>query len=463
MARLPALPVRELAAATPPSRDRVIDGLRAMSLSIVVFGHCFMALVLWQHGVPKLGNSLALHRSLQYLTWLLQIMPLFFFAGGASNAITWRAKRADGYGSWLWGRGARLIRPLWVYLAVMAPAALLVARLTPNRVAAPLLLLTTQLLWFLGAYLIVTALGPVLWRAHQRQPLMALALLAATAVLVDLGRFAWHGPSALGLINFVVVWSFASQLGLWYVERPIAPRHAVIVAAVALGLNTAIVHLCSYPISMVGMPGDKFSNMAPPTVPLLVHALVVCMVATAMRGPLSRLFSRSGPWRFAVLINAVAMTLYLWHLPMLIVLFVLEHASGLGAHAVLSHGVIAAGPHYWFWWPVHFLIFLALVAGAVRCLWWLENTPLPLWDAASRLPEVPRRLVGVINGVGVAITGAALLVFSATGLGGFPTRVVHYAGLPLSSGLALILLLLGATALRWASAPRKATLNTPPV
>jgi len=461
MARIPALPVRQLAEATPPSRDRVIDGLRAASLSIVVFGHCFMALVLWRQGVPKLGNSLALHKSLQYLTWLLQIMPLFFFAGGASNAITWRAKRADGYGSWLWGRGARLLRPLWVYLAVMAPLALIVAHVAPTRVAAPLLLLTTQLLWFLGAYLIVTALGPVLWRAHQRWPFITLGLLAATTVIVDLGRFAWHGPSALGLINFVVVWSFAAQLGVWYVERPLAPRRAGFIAIVAFAINIAVVHLCSYPISMVGMPGDKFSNMAPPTVPLLVHSLVICMVATALRGPLTRFFSRSGPWRFAVLINAVAMTLYLWHLPMLIALVVLEHASGIGAHAVLSHGVIAAGPHYWYWWPVHFLIFLMLVTGVVRCLWWLENTPLPLWDAPSRLPALPRRLVGVINGVGVAITGAALLVFSATGLGGFPTRVIRYAGLPLSSGLALFLLVLGATAIRLASAPRKRDEDSP--
>lgn len=455
MALIPALPVRQLAASTPPSRDRVIDGVRAFSLSVVVFGHCFMALVLWRDGVPSLGNSLALHRPMQFLTWILQIMPLFFFAGGASNAITWRSKQADGYGPWLWSRGARLLRPLWVYLAVMAPTAMIVAHVAANRVAAPLLLLTTQLLWFLGAYLIVTALGPILWRAHQRAPLVTLLSLAGSAVLVDVARFAWNGPSALGLINFVVVWSFAAQLGVWYVERPLAPRRAVFVALSALAVNGLVVSLCSYPISMVGMPGDKFSNMAPPTVPLLIHSLVVCMLATALREPLRRFFSKSGPWRYAVLINAVAMTLYLWHLPMLILLVVLEHATGLGGHAVVSHGVIAAGSHYWYWWPIHFVTFIALVSTVVRTLWWLENTPLPLWDARSRLPEIPSAIAAVVNGIGVMVTGAALLIFSATGLGGFPSRVIHYAGLPLSSGLALLLLVVGATAIRVASAPRR--------
>jgi hypothetical protein len=59
-------------------------------------------------------------------------------------------------------------------------------------------------------------------------------------------------------------------------------------------------------------------------------------------------------------------------------------------------------------------------------------------------------------GIGVFLCGAALLMFSATGLGGFPTRVVHFAGLPLTSGLALGLLISGASLIRIAGAPRRA-------
>ena len=452
---IPSPPITAIAGATPPTRDRVIDGLRAVSLSVVVFGHCFMALVLWRQGVPSLGNSLTLHRPMQLFTWVVQVMPLFFFAGGASNAITWRAKRNSGYSTWLWGRAARLLRPLWVYLIVMAPVALIVAHFGPTDVTAPLLLLTTQLLWFLGAYLIVTALGPVFWTLHQRRPFFTIASLAAIAVLVDIARFGLGGPTALGLINFVVVWCFAAQLGVWYVERRPQPRSAALVAFAGLLVNARVVKLAHYPLSMVGMPGEKVSNMAPPTVPLMVHSVVVCMLAMCLITPLQKFFARDRAWRYAVLINTVAMTLYLWHLPMLILLVVIERATGLGGHVTVSHGVITAGTHYWFWWPLHFSVFIVMVSLVVRIFWVLENTPLPLWDAASRFPRLTPRLSGFAIGVGVTLCGISLLMFSATGLGGFPTRVIHYAGLPLSSGLALLVLIVGATAIRLAGAPRR--------
>ena len=433
----------------------MIDGLRALSLSVVVLGHCFMALVLWNNGVPTLGNSLALHKPMQLLTWALQIMPLFFFAGGASNAITWRAKRSSGYATWLWGRAARLLRPLWVYFAIMAPTALVVAHFGPINVTAPLLLLTTQLLWFLGAYLIVTALGPIFFNLHQNRPYSTMIMLVVIAVIVDIARFGLHGPSALGLINFVVVWCFAAQLGIWYVERPPKSWIAGLMAMGGLVTNLLIVKLAHYPLSMVGMPGEQVSNMAPPTVPLMVHSLVICMIAMSCVVPLRKFFARDRAWRYAVLINTVAMTLYLWHLPMLILLVVLERLTGFGGHVKLSHGVIAAGANYWYWWPVHLLAFIAMVLLIVRVLWVLENTPLPLWDATSRMPQLTTRWSGIAIGLGVTLCGASLLMFSATGLGGFPTRVIHYAGLPLSSGLALAVLVVGAAAIRIAGAPRR--------
>jgi len=453
---IPAPPIRQIAEATPASRDRVIDGLRAFSLSVVVFGHCFMALVLWKDGIPHLGNSLALHRPLQVLTWVLQVMPLFFFAGGASNAITWSAKKDSGYPAWLWSRAARLLRPLWVYLAIMAPLAMVVALLAPNKVAAPLLLLTTQLLWFLGAYLIVTALGPFLQRSHGAHPLVTFCALGLGAVLVDIARFAFDLPAALGIINFVLVWSLAALFGISYVERPLSTKVALGVAALAVAINVVLVNFANYPLSMVGMPGDRFSNMAPPTVMLGLHAVAICLVATSMKRPLQKLFSQKGPWKFAVAINTVAMTLYLWHLPMLILLVVLQHATGIALNVVSSHGIIATGPHYWFLWPIHFAVFIFFVWSVVRVLWILENMPLPLWDAKTRFPVVPNKLAGAMIGIGVFLCGAALLMFSATGLGGFPTRVVHFAGLPLTSGLALGLLIFGASLIRIAGAPRRA-------
>ena len=81
--------VRELAAATPGTRDRYVDLLRVASLGTVVLGHWLMAAVTGD-GV---GNLLAVVPGLQMLTWVLQIMPVFFFVGGFSHALSYRSLR----------------------------------------------------------------------------------------------------------------------------------------------------------------------------------------------------------------------------------------------------------------------------------------------------------------------------------------------------------------------------------
>ena len=83
-----------MAAQTPPGRDRVVDLVRAGSLVVVVFGHSFMALVVFTDHGTELGNTLAETPALQPATWLLQVMPLFFAAGAWANALSYRSATA---------------------------------------------------------------------------------------------------------------------------------------------------------------------------------------------------------------------------------------------------------------------------------------------------------------------------------------------------------------------------------
>ncbi|NEE28071.1 acyltransferase, partial [Streptomyces sp. SID7982] len=122
--------VRELAGATPATRDRYVDLLRVGSLGAVVLGHWLMAAVT-PDGV---GNLLAVVPALQPLTWLLQVMPVFFFVGGFSHALSYRSllrKRPEGsedsvYSAFLRARLQRLLCPTMVFVLVWGAAALLV-------------------------------------------------------------------------------------------------------------------------------------------------------------------------------------------------------------------------------------------------------------------------------------------------------------------------------------------------
>ena len=464
------VPTRRAAEQTPADRDRVVDGVRALALLIVVAGHAVMAVVAWPDGVPRLGNLLAAFPWTQALTWLLQIMPLFFFAGGAASTLSWdrHAARGGSYAAWLWSRAARLLRPAWVYLAVMSVVATLVTVLAPAEVSAPLMVLTTQLLWFLGAYLLVTALTPLFApTTPARGAGIALALVAACG-LVDTARFLWGWPEAIGLVNFVLVWTVPAYLGSLRAHGTLAriPWPALLGTLVAgLAVNASLIKYGPWPVSMVGMPGEPVSNMAPPTVVLAIHAVALVCVVTLADAPLRRLLDIPALWRPVTGINLCAMTLYLWHLPVLIAITTLGHALHLERPVGLDGSGFPVPDGWGYGWGS--LLFWAVyglgVWAVVRLLWPFELAPLPWWDAPPRsAPPRTAALAAWVAAAGTAGVGVASLMLSATGLAGFPTRVLVYAGLPLNAAGAIALLAVSGTAIRWAGAARAATASAVP-
>jgi hypothetical protein len=87
-------------------------------------------------------------------------------------------------------------------------------------------------------------------------------------------------------------------------------------------------------------------------------------------------------------------------------------------------------------------------------MWPFEHQPLVWWDAPPRLPAPAPRIAAWVAALGTAGVGVATLVLSATGLAGFPTTVIDYAGLPLNAAGAIAVLLISGAAIRWAGAAR---------
>lgn len=262
-----------LAAATPAHRDRYVDLLRVASLGTVIAGHWLMAAV----SSDGIGNLLALVPALQVLTWALQIMPVFFFVGGFSHALSYRslARRSGGhpvYAAFLRARLQRLLRPTLVFVLVWAAAALAVqlAGHGDSTLTGAALRLVTQPLWFIGIYLAMVAFTPPLLKLHERHGWGAFAVLAGAAALVDVLRFALGVPY-VEFLNFALVWLAVHQLGFLRADGRI--RRPAVLAAAGLAGAVLLVAYGPYPLSMVGMPGEKVSNMAPPTLALLCHGM----------------------------------------------------------------------------------------------------------------------------------------------------------------------------------------------
>ncbi|MGW6456701.1 acyltransferase family protein [Streptomyces sp. NPDC055078] len=375
--------VRELAAATPTTRDRYVDLLRVASLGTVVLGHWLMAVV----SGDEVGNLLAVVPELQVLTWVLQIMPVFFFVGGFSHALSYRSlsrRHPDGsvYAAFLRARLQRLLRPTMVFIVVWGVLALLVQLVgRDGGLTGVAFRLVTQPLWFIGIYLAMVAFTPPLLRLHERYGWGAFAALAAGAVAVDVARFAFGVPY-VEFLNFGFVWLAVHQLGFLRADGRLALPAAL--AGVGLAGAAALVAYGPYPLSMVGMPGEKVSNMAPPTLALLCHGLWLVGAVELLRGPGTRFVRRAGVWRAVVAANGIAMTAFLWHL-----------TAMLGVYgALLTLGVPLPEPASAAWWaqtPVRIAVAAVLTAGLVAAFRRFER-PAP---AAGHGGSGPTAALGI--------------------------------------------------------------------
>ncbi|NNJ03439.1 acyltransferase [Streptomyces sp. PKU-MA01144] len=419
--------VRALAEATPDTRDRYVDLLRVLSLGTVVLGHWLMAAVT----ADGVGNLLVVVPELQLLTWALQIMPVFFFVGGFSHALSYRSLRrrhpaGDGtslYAAFLRARLRRLLRPTMVFVLVWGAAALLVQLLGGGGgLTGVSLRLVTQPLWFIGIYLAMVSFTPPLLKLHERYGWGAFGALVAGAVLVDVLRFALGVPF-VEFLNFAFVWLAVHQLGFLRADGRLRLPSAL--AATGLAGAALLVAAGPYPLSMVGMPGEKVSNMAPPTLALLCHGLWLVGAVELLRGPGARLVARPRLWRGVVAANGVAMTAFLWHL-----------TAMLGVYgALLAAGVTLPEPASAAWWaqtPLRIAAAALLTALLVAAFRGFEQpSPAPVRPGSGPLAAlgITLCLFGVL---GLSMVGFAGLLEGRTA-----TLIAVPVSAPAAVGMAL--------------------------
>ena len=396
--------ISQLADATPATRDRFVDAIRAFAILVVVLGHWLIATITWDERGIAAGNALADVPALQWLTWAFQVMPLFFVVGGFANRASLLAHRRKGEAAsaYLRSRTLRLtaaVLPLaltWMVATPVLERAGLDPRLT-KVIAQPI--------WFLAVYLVVSALAPVTLRLHEAHGLRVVAVLAAVTVANDAVRIPY--------LNYVTIFVAVHQLGYALGDgtlHRLTRRH---LAAIAAGAVTTLLVLTGpgpYPRSMVGVPGERLSNMSPPTTCILVLAALQLAVMLLVRPTADRALQGRRLWGAVIAVNSSIMTIFLWHLT----------ALAIGAALLLNP-----------WSP-----FPQPDAGTAT--WWLTRLP---WLATMTIVTAPIVLVfGRFERAGVgsageppardriglsapvaistAVSAAALTAFALSGFGG---------------------------------------------
>ena len=306
----------------------------------------------------------------QALTWVFQIMPLFFFAGVA--AASTRGNPGTSWGNWLMRRSPGSTGRCSTTSHSGLSRWPCCGCFLPEHVYEPVAGISIQLLWFLGAYVLVLAAVPLLARITTTGRIVVA--VAGTYVHRRRRRIRINvdGPPPLGYLN-MVAWLIPGMLGVAYRRRLLAGRAALTLGGVMFTVNIAL--LVARPLrAQPGRHRDPTSEEHDAAVAAAgrsrnhdVRVRDCCCardraVGAAPAGVVAGRDRQLG-----------AMTLYLWHIPPLLAMHLAFDYLGYPRYDPSAPGFIALS-------VLQLLIMAALVAAVFVALRPLENNPLPLWD-----------------------------------------------------------------------------------
>lgn len=424
-----------VAAVTPAHRDRWVDLLRAVAILAVVAGHWLAAAVTVQDGRLSGINALEVVSWARPLTWLFQVMPVFFLVGGYANAASWSShqRRGGAATTWVRSRMFRLLRPTAIFVITVAAATGLgrVIGLDPGVVRDAAWVAAISL-WFLAVYIAVVALSPlVIGRQRRWGAGRTIALLVVWVAVADLSRLVLGVPY-LAWSTYLLAWLAVHQLGVAWRDGGLTRGSwpAWVLAGGGLLSLLLLTGPGPYAVSMVGAVGPGLANTAPPTLALLALASTQTGLILLLRRPADRWLARSGPWAAVVAVNSVVLTVYLWHMvPILVV------APALVLTGVLPQYPI--GSAAWLLLRLPWLAALAIVLIVLVAVFARAERHRSRGAASGRGDESPWAAVRLAVGVLACLAGmAGLAVTSFAGLA--PTAVPILELTAFAAGLLLV-------------------------
>jgi len=399
----------QMAALTPEERNRYVDFLRSISILVVIIGHWLIATAWVVDGEMDAGHLLEGRPQLHWLTWLFQVMPIFFIVGGYSNAVSLESakRKGIGYGGWLSARLNRLVAPLLVLLIAWAIIAVTMSLLGTRPVVIQYVSQAALIpTWFLSIYIVVVILAPAAYKFWRRYGFTSFFVFVAGAALTDIAFFKAE-MHWLGWTNYFWVWLAVHHLGFaWRDDRLGRVTKRLLFSAagfVALWLLTE----GPYPLAMVGSP-EELSNTLPPKITLLALGIFQFGLLLALEEPMRRVLKGLRLWTATVLINSMIMTVYLWHITVMVIFAaILYSAGGLGL------GIEPGTQDWWLSRPIWIAILLVLLIPVALLLSPLERRGRP---ADAKIPAPARQITGAM----MICLGVALLAMYGFGGGPYP-------------------------------------------
>jgi hypothetical protein len=136
----------------------------------------------------------------------------------------------------------------------------------------------------------------------------SIALVAISDVLRGVEAAPWSYPVAT-----VGGWAAFHLLGIALADGRLPPRAGSVLAPGGVIAGAVLVLRAGYPASAVGVPGDGWSNLDPPSLFALALASAQIGVFLLVRDRLAGWLRRPASWAPVAVLNVTAMTVFCWH------------------------------------------------------------------------------------------------------------------------------------------------------
>ncbi|TWP53292.1 hypothetical protein FKR81_04795 [Lentzea tibetensis] len=271
----------------PVVQDRYATFLRIASLGLLVIGETIATIAHWTGFDPN-------------WLWALQVVPIFFFAGGHANLLSWQEhqEHKGGFGCYISSRISWLMRPVlaFVLLWVVLFAALNLLDVEVDAYSR----LITHPLWFLGVYILAVCATPVMAWLHRNHRLTTPAVLTAVTIGVEVLRASLDWRTG-GYVILLLGALLMQQYGFFYADGSldrIPKRTLAGVSAVTLPAIATLVYFGGNPRSVI-----------------ILGLGQVCLALLARRPISNWLAGRS--WHVIDFVRTAPMTIYLAYLVVL--------------------------------------------------------------------------------------------------------------------------------------------------
>lgn len=378
------------------NRDLSIDFIRVFAILLVVVLHTLMVgLTVTSDGL-KQENPLEEASWFPIASWFGQIMPLFFMAGGFASWVGYQSllRKGGAPKDYVRSRAIRLLYPVAIFYGIFFTAISLAVVVFHVDAGLMNMFLSGigMPLWFVVAYLICQFSVPLLAKLHSAHPYITIASLIFGAVLVDVVK-TMTGQDWVGWFNLLFVWTAVQQLGFFVSAPPARLKTSRWFAAVGVVVGFGLTWLTT----LVGYNPNMLANLNPPALPLIFIGIAQTCLFLLIRGLIRKLMTVTPVRNFTLLVGTRAMTIYLWHLPVIV---------ALSSLVLVFPDFIPNPSEGSIWWIYRAVILIPVVA-----IVFLITLVLAKYEAGPQLGVTPKwvpLMIGLVLGLVAPFTATEL-------------------------------------------------------